>query len=405
MEDLIAYNALADYKSRPGNTLKTSHIISGLKARILRAKFSLHLLKLASKNYGWNQSTFKMLKELIRRRKAIHGNLPIRKWAFANSKYFWTLYNPGYKSQQLDDAMIEEMSRVIPNSSQPHPLRFVHFAITKKCPSRCEHCFEWDNINKKEVLSYDDLRNVVLRLKETGISQLHLSGGEPMLRVNEIVKLCEEFRNDMEFWIVTSGFNLTFENAVKLKQAGVTGVIVSLDHYDENMHNIFRQSEDAFKNAVNAVKFSREVDMAVAVSLCATKAFISKENLMHYADFVKSLDISFIQLLEPKAVGHYAGKDVKLNTEQQQLLEDFFLKMNYNKAFGQYPIVVYHGYYQRRVGCFTSGNRGLYIDTNADVLACPFCHISSGNALKDSLTDVIMRMRSKGCADYGIPKI
>jgi MoaA/NifB/PqqE/SkfB family radical SAM enzyme len=405
METLKTHNILEVNKTLSNDNLKNDHIISGSKAKILRLEFLSHLLKLVSKNYGWNKSTLRMLRELKQRRKAIHGNFPIKKWAYANSKYFWTLYTPGYKSKQCDESMLEEMNRIIPNSSKPSPLRFVHFAITKKCPSRCEHCFEWDNINKKEVLSYDDLHNVVLRLKETGLSQLHLSGGEPMLRVNDIVKLCEEFRNDMEFWIVTSGFNLTFENAVKLKQAGVTGVIVSLDHYDENMHNIFRQSGDAFKNAVDAIKFSRQIDMAVAVSLCTTKAFLSRENLMRYADFVKSLDVSFIQLLEPKAVGHYAGKDVKLNAEHLELLEDFFLKMNYVDAFRKYPIVVYHGYYQRRVGCFTSGNRGLYIDTNADILACPFCHVSSGNVLKDQLTEVIQRMRSKGCADYGIPKI
>lgn len=392
----------------PKNKLEaknTHHILSGFKARRWRFKFRIHLLKLALKTYGWSKATFKMLKVLEQKRKAVHGNFRILKWAQAGNKFYYSLYMPGFKSEQMDNVLLEEMNRVIPSNIAPRPLRFAHFAITKKCPLRCEHCFEWDNINKKEILSYDDLRNVVLKLKASGISQLHLSGGEPMLRVNDIIKLCDEFNSDMEFWVVTSGFNLTYENAVKLKQAGVSGVIVSLDHFDKNQHNKFRQSENAFTDAVNAITFSRQVDMIVAVSVCTTKEFTTTENLMLYAQFVKSLDVSFIQLLEPKAVGHYAGKDVKLGAEQLQMLEDFYFKVNCEKAFQDYPIVAYPGFFQRQIGCFASGNRTLYIDTNGDVLACPFCHVPSGNALHDQLPDVINTMKNKGCVDYGIAAV
>jgi MoaA/NifB/PqqE/SkfB family radical SAM enzyme len=401
----ITVSAVIDVANKNAAPVNHNHILSGFKARRWRFKFRIHLLKLALKTYGWSKTTFKLLKVLVQKRKAVHGNFPILKWAKAGNKYYFALYMPGFKSHQMDEVLLEEMNRVIPSNIAPRPLRFAHFAITKKCPLRCEHCFEWDNINKKEILSYDDLRNVVLKLKTSGISQLHLSGGEPMLRVNDIIELCEEFSNDMEFWIVTSGFNLTYENAVKLKQAGVSGVIVSLDHFDKDKHNKFRQSENAFTDAVNAIKFSRAVDMIVAVSVCTTKAFTTQENLMHYASFVKSLDVSFIQLLEPKAVGHYAGKDVKLGTVQLQLLEDFYFKLNCDKAFQHYPIVAYPGLFQRQSGCFASGNRTLYIDTNGDVLACPFCHIASGNALKDQLPGVITTMKNKGCVDYGLPTV
>ncbi len=377
-----------------------THIITGYKARLQRVKFRLHILKLALQTYGWKRSTFSMLKQLEQKRRIVHGEFPITKWVQSNDRIAFTLYNPGYPSQHCDDVLLEEMNRIAPSSVIARPIRFAHFAITKKCPLSCEHCFEWDNLNKKEILDYNDLRNIVLKLKQAGISQLHISGGEPMLRVNDIVKLCEEFCNSMEFWILTAGYNFTKENATRLKQAGVTGIIVSLDHYDKSMHNTFRQSKDAFDNAINAIKYARQADMVVAVTLCATKSFLTKENLYRYASFVHSLNVSYIQLLEPKAVGHYAGKDVTLNTEQIKILEDFYFEINNSPTYTHYPIVVYLGYYQRNAGCLAAGNRALYIDTNGDVLACTFCHISSGNALRDELLDVVNRMRKKGCSDY-----
>lgn len=399
---IIAENNLPNQNENniPIRNGNNAHIITGFKGRLQRVKFRVHILKLALKTYGWRPNIFGMLKQLEKKRRIVHGNFPITKWVQSNNKIAFTIYNPAYPSQQCDDVLLEEMNRITPSGLMQRPIRFAHFAITKKCPLSCEHCFEWDNLNKKEILEYNDLRTIVLKLKQAGISQLHISGGEPMLRVNDIVKLCTEFFDDIEFWILTSGYNFTIENATRLKQAGVVGIIVSLDHYDKNMHNTFRQSKDAFDNAINAIKYSRQLDMVVAVTLCATKSFLTKENLYRYAEFAYSLDVSYIQLLEPKAVGHYAGKDVTLNAEQIKMLENFYFDVNNSPAYIHYPIVVYLGYYQRNAGCLAAGNRALYIDTNGDVLACTFCHISSGNALRDELHDVVNIMRKKGCGDY-----
>ncbi len=49
-----------------------------------------------------------------------------------------------------------------------------------------------------------------------------------------------------ECWVNTSGLNLTRENADRLKQAGATGVDISVNHYEPKMHNAFRGKVQAF---------------------------------------------------------------------------------------------------------------------------------------------------------------
>jgi MoaA/NifB/PqqE/SkfB family radical SAM enzyme len=61
-------------------------------------------------------------------------------------------------------------------------------------------------------------------------------------------------------------------------------------------------------------------------------------------------------------------------------LELVFKKLNYDPAFKKYPTMLYHGYHQRKVGCF-SGSRSVYIDSAGDVHACPFCHTKSYNII------------------------
>jgi MoaA/NifB/PqqE/SkfB family radical SAM enzyme len=97
-------------------------------------------------------------------------------------------------------------------------------------------------------------------------------------------------------------------------------------------------------------------------------------------DFARDLGVQFVQVLEPRQIGNYAGKEVLLDKGHISLLEKTFTAVNHNAQFHHYPTMLYHGYHQRRVGCF-SGSRSVYIDSAGDVHACPFCHTKSYNIL------------------------
>ena len=118
---------------------------------------------------------------------------------------------------------------------------------------------------------------------------------------------------------------------------------------------------------------AREAGLVTALSICITRAFISPANLLAFATLAKELGAGFVQLLEPKAVGHYEEKNVALNREELSLLEKFYLTINYDPAFSDYPVFLYHGYHQRRLGCMSAGDRILYIDSAGKIDACPFC--------------------------------
>jgi MoaA/NifB/PqqE/SkfB family radical SAM enzyme len=82
------------------------------------------------------------------------------------------------------------------------------------------------------------------------------------------------------------------------------------------------------------------------------------------------------------------------------LLEQFFEKMNYSNEFISYPLVAYHGYYSRRIGCAGGGKDYLYIDTDGDVHNCPFCQRKLFSALSDLVPEKIGQMRRGGCTVF-----
>jgi MoaA/NifB/PqqE/SkfB family radical SAM enzyme len=215
-----------------------------------------------------------------------------------------------------------------------------------------------------------------------------------------MIELLKSAKKDTDFWIVTSGYNLTYKRAAELKSAGLTGMAISLDHWDPEKHNSFRGSQNSFFWVINAVENAHAAGLMVVFLLCPTKEFISYENLIQYSNLVKRLGAAFILLIEPRAVGRFAGRNVSLTREQELILEEFYLKMNYATEYSDMPAVSYHGYHQRRIGCFGSGSRYLYVDTNGDTHICPFCRQKMGNVLDPLINDSMEKMKEAGCHKY-----
>lgn len=322
---------------------------------------------------------WRLFKTMLRLRNNVWGG-DLKKIYKVDGKYYFNMYTPGWPSVAYDELIKAELRRHASPLTETGKLSFIFLAITRKCPMRCEHCFEWDNLNQKESFTKEDLFRVVDLYRKEGVLQIHFSGGEPMVRFKDLVELIGYASPGIACWVLTSGFNFTAANARKLKRAGCKGVVVSIDHYLPEMHNLFRGRPDAFAGAVQAVAAAREAGLVTAISVCATRAFLNDSHLVPYMDFARSLGVQFVQVLEPRQVGHYANKEVLLDEQHISLLEETFTRFNHELSCRQYPTLVYHGYHQRRVGCF-SGSRSVYIDSAGDVHACPFCHTKSYNII------------------------
>lgn len=375
-------------------------LIFGLRKNISELGIWYNLFILVFHHFKNPLKCLSVLRRLVAIRKQVLGDFQLQKFVMANGKYYWDLYTPGCKSNAFTKYMEGEINRFEPLNVETNQFTHVFMAITKKCGMRCEHCFEWDALNGKEKLTKNDLQFMISKLNKIGVGQVQFSGGEPLLRIDDLINVLSETNDDIEYWVNTSGHGLTKENAKRLHDAGLTGVLISLDHFDDEQHNHFRGHKNAFYWAMEGVKNALENKLIPAFSICVTKSFATRENLIKYATLAKELGVYFIQILEPKAVGHYKGKDIALEPDHIKILESFYLDLNYDKKFNDFPLITYHGYHQRRVGCFASGNRSFYIDTDGDVHSCPFCHSKSGSFLNSDHSKNIEQLKQKSCQSF-----
>lgn len=304
----------------------------------------------------------------------------LKKFYRVGNKFFYNQYIPGWPSKAYNHLVKSELRRQADPHLHQGEMLFIFMAITSKCPLRCEHCFEWNNLNLKESFTKEELFNTVALYQEQGVFQFHFSGGEPMVRFADLVDLIRFTSQKSECWVLTSGFNVTPHNAKILKSAGCTGMAISLDHYIGERHDHFRGKKGSFNNAIAAVGNARKAGLVVSLSVCATREFIEGGHLIPYMDFARELGVHYVQVLEPKNVGRYANKEVLLEERHVDILESIFKKVNHSWLYRDYPTMIYHGYHQRRIGCF-SGSRSIYIDSVGNVHSCPFCHTHDYNVL------------------------
>ncbi|WP_190242621.1 radical SAM protein [Hymenobacter lapidiphilus] len=378
-------------------TLRPTVLASPLKKKLLKALFTLVEAGLLLRFLRRPDKVRQALALLEERRREYFGAFVPRKVACVAGRYYRGYHSPGWPSAAYTSYIGTAINRLVPFRAEQNTLNMVFLAITKKCPLACEHCFEWEALNQKESLTLADLHALVARFQDKQVTQIFFSGGEPMVRVHDLLQVLSAARPGTDFWVITSGFNFTCANALKLKQAGLTGVSISLDHYVPEFHNRFRGSDKAFENAIQAATYAQQAGLVVNLAVCVTKEFTTAANLLRYARLARQLGVAFIQLLEPRAVGHYAAQEVSLSATQTALLDAFYELLNFSPACHDWPIVTYYGYHQRRLGCSGAADRFLYVDTDGDLHACPFCQKKSGSALCGSLDEGMNQVRANGC--------
>ena len=278
-----------------------------------------HLTKLAlsSRPRRAQPTTIDKPRARLRRwRKRLDAADALRR-ALAEKKYtrfgehvFFDAFSPRFPGRAFDQIIGSATSgRAAVNSG---PLPYVILAITDRCMYRCEHCYAKEVLGGRDSLTLDQLKELVDRFQQQGTGVIALEGGEPLLRFDDLVRLCEHARAQSEVWIATTGWALTPTKASLLADAGLSGATISLDHYEPDKHNLFRGNKKAFDEAAKAIALFAQAGVFPALSACATRDVMQGDGLMRYLELAHQLGAGVVQFLDPVPTGAYLGQDISL---------------------------------------------------------------------------------------------
>lgn len=115
-------------------------------------------------------------------------------------------------------------------------ITYLRISVTDRCNFRCQYCMPAEGVPLKkhdEILSFDEIVDVVKAGTKLGIKKIRLTGGEPLVRKNlpELVQMIAAIPEIKDIGLTTNGVLLP-KYAKALKAAGLKRVNISLDTLD-----------------------------------------------------------------------------------------------------------------------------------------------------------------------------
>jgi cyclic pyranopterin phosphate synthase len=118
------------------------------------------------------------------------------------------------------------------------PITYLRISVTDRCNLRCVYCMPESGlpwIPKPDILTYEEIAQIVEAGASVGLRSIRLTGGEPLLRRDlvRLVDMLARIPGIDDISLSTNGLLLA-ERAVALRDAGLRRVNISLDTLRED---------------------------------------------------------------------------------------------------------------------------------------------------------------------------
>ena len=253
---------------------------------------------------------------------------------------------------------------------------------TSACNMHCTGCWAAEYGNRLN-LSYEDLDSIVSQGKQLGTYMYIFTGGEPLVRKADILKLCEA-HPDCEFLCFTNG--TLFDEAFCREMLRVKNFVpaISLEGFEEA--NDGRRGEGDYAKVMAAMKLLRENRLPFGVSTCYTSANCTDVSSEAYFDGIIEAGAFFVWFFHYMPVGSGAVPALLPSPEQRT---EMYRRI---RAFRQSkPIfsIDFQNDAEYVGGCIAGGRRYLHINARGDVEPCVFIHYSNVNIHQSTLLDAL----------------
>jgi len=143
-------------------------------------------------------------------------------------------------------------------------INYLRVSVTDKCNLRCSYCMPADGVavlQHEDILSYEEITEVVRYGVGNGIDKVRITGGEPLVRrdITRLVEMLSQIEGIRDLSMTTNGLLLE-RYAESLVKAGLQRVNVSLDTLDaEKFSKITRGG--ALEKVLTGLEAAREAGL------------------------------------------------------------------------------------------------------------------------------------------------
>lgn len=290
----------------------------------------------------------------------------------------WTDIDPGVRKTFFNNFMLnaniigwpkEEATREKYECSVPWAILM---DPTSACNLKCTGCWAAEYGNKLSM-DFETLDKIIQQGKEMGVYFYIYSGGEPLVRKDDIIRLCEK-HSDCEFLSFTNGTLIDEKFADEMLRVKNFVPAISIEGFEEATDS--RRGKGTYQKVIRAMDILKRKKLIFGASLCYTRNNTEVIGSEEFTDFMIDKGVKFAWYFTYMPVGVDAVPDLLATAEQREFMYRQIRKFRDTK-----PLFTMDFWNDGEYvgGCIAGGRRYLHINAGGDIEPCAFIHYSDSN--------------------------
>lgn len=283
-------------------------------------------------------------------------------------KAFLTLgYEAGFRGYKIAQEMSEKYDCNIPWIVLMDP--------TSACNMHCIGCWAAEYGNKYN-LSFEDMDSIIEQGKELGIHAYLMTGGEPLVRKKDVIRLCEKHQ-DCAFHCFTNGTLIDEEFCNDMLRVGNFIPSISIEGFAAE--NDGRRGEGHFDKVMHAMDLLKEHKLLFGTSICYTSKNYKTVTSDEFLDLLISKGVRYTWYFHYMPVGNDASTELLLKPEQREYMYHRVREIRDWEGGKEIYAMDFQNDGEFVNGCVAGGRCYCHINPMGDVEPCVFIHYSSAN--------------------------
>jgi len=210
------------------------------------------------------------------------------------------------------------------------PITDLRVSVTDRCNFRCKYCMPAEGmpwLDRSEVLSFEEIERLVRILVGIGITDVRLTGGEPLARREfpRLVSMLRPIAGIRDLAVTTNGYLLE-RDAAALVDAGIDRVNVSVDSLArDRFHEVTRR--DALPQVLRGIEAIAAYEQVrpIKINAVAMRDFTELE-VHRFAELARSTDyqVRFIEFMPLDGDRNWKPEMVLTGEEIRALIHERF---------------------------------------------------------------------------------
>lgn len=254
---------------------------------------------------------------------------------------------------------------------------------TSACNCRCKGCWAAE-YGHNVSLSYDEMASIVRQGKALGTHLYMFTGGEPLIKKQEILRLCEE-NPDCAFLAYTNATLIDDDFCREVLRVGNLAFAISVEGTEESTDA--RRGSGSYQKAIKAMKLLKKYGCLFGMSVCYTSENVSFVTSDDFLDTMISLGVKFGLYFSFMPVGHDAPVELIPTPQQREHMYKWLRKTRNGESGKPLFVMDFQDDGEYVGGCIAGGRNYFHVNSAGDMEPCVFIHFSDSNIRKKTILE------------------